>query len=315
MATQQATPTATVQDSEAAILELARNEPELGQAAVARRLQEQGYRISPSGVRYIWQKHDLETTVKRLNALAADSAEGVEALTDSQRELLERNSVTARLLHPGGNDGTATDEPLERSEIIINAAAELFSTAGYDRTSIRDIASRVGLLPGSIYHHFPSKEELYIAVHREGFRRVLKRAKAAGQGITDPWERLRRACEVHVHGMTDGSPVDRITGTNLALIGNESLQARIQPFRDEYELVFRELIDALPLRPGVDPSLLRLTLLGSMNWVYLWYRPGQRTPAQIASAMLDMIRDGVAPLAPQDGPEHAGPEITHGGHV
>lgn len=313
MATQQATPTAPAQDSEAAILELARSEPELGQAAVARRLQEQGYRISPSGVRYIWQKHDLETTVKRLNALAADSTEGMEALTDSQRELLERNSVTARLLHPGGNGEKSTEEPLERSELIINAAAELFSTAGYDRTSIRDIASRVGLLPGSIYHHFPSKEELYIAVHREGFRRVLKRAKAAGEGISDPWERLRRACEVHVHGMTEGSPVDRITGTNLALIGNDDIQARIQPFRDEYEEVFRELIDALPMRPDVDRKLFRLTLLGSMNWVYLWFRPGQRTPAQIASAMLDMIRDGVAPVAPQAGTQGRGPGITHEG--
>lgn len=302
MATQQATPTATAQDSEAAILELARSEPELGQAAVARRLQEQGYRISPSGVRYIWQKHDLETTIKRLNALAADSAEGVEVLTDSQRELLERNSVTTRLRQPRGADSKQTDEPLERSEIIINAAAELFSTLGYDRTSIRDIASRVGLLPGSIYHHFPSKEALYIAVHREGFRRVLTRAQAAGKGISDPWERLRRACEVHVHGMTEGSPVDRITGTNLAFIGNADIQAQIQPFRDEYERVFRELIDALPLRPGTDRSLLRLTLLGSMNWVYLWFRPGHRTPQQVASAMLDMIRDGVGPQARQKTP-------------
>lgn len=298
MTRQQETPPSPTHDSESAILELAQSAPELGQAAVSRRLRDQGYQISPSGVRYIWQKHDLETTVKRLNAVAARSSAGIEALTDSQRSLLERNSVTTRLRRQRASGGKQRVEPLERSEIIINAAAELFSAQGYDRSSIRDIASKVGLLPGSIYHHFPSKEDLYIAVHREGFRRVLKRAKAAGEGLADPWERLRRACEVHVREMVEGSPVDRITGTNLALIGNEALLARVQPFRNEYEQVFRELIDALPLKPEVDRSLLRLFLLGGMNWVYLWYRPGRNTPGEIASRMVDMIRDGVAPVLP-----------------
>lgn len=294
MATQQTDPS-PLADGEAAIIELARSEPELGQAAVARRLNAQGQRISASGVRYIWQKHGLETTVKRLQALAQTSAAGIDALSDSQRRLLERGSVSASLRQPGGSDSEQQAEPRERSEIIINAAAELFNSMGYDRTSIRDIASRVGLLPGSIYHHFPSKEDLYLAVHREGFRRVLKRARAAGEGIADPWERLRRFCEVHVSEMVEGAAVDRITGTNLAQIGHEALLARVQPFRAEYEQVFRELLDALPLRPGTDRSLLRLFLLGGMNWVHLWYRKGKHTPREIAQQMVEMIRRGVEP--------------------
>ena len=277
-------------DSEAAILELARSEPELGQAAVARRLQDAGYRISASGVRYIWQKHSLETTAKRLQALVGESGAGVAALSENQRRLLERQSVNARLRGPRGQqDGTT----IERSEVIIDAAAELFSSQGYDGTSIRDIAARVGLLPGSIYHHFPSKEEIYVAVHRAGFRHVLERIRAAIAGSDDPWERLRRACAVHVREMVQGSAVDRITGTSLALVGHESLLARVQVFRDEYEQVFRELVDALPLRPAADRSLFRLFLLGGLNWVHLWYRAGRQTPEGIAEAMVDMLRTGV----------------------
>ncbi|MBK5913098.1 TetR/AcrR family transcriptional regulator [Rhodocyclus purpureus] len=280
-------------DSETAILELARREPELGQAAVSRRLAEQGLRISASGVRYIWQKHDLETAVKRLQALASESADGVAALTRNQRKLLERQSVNARLRRPRGSRGKQDGAALDRSAIIVDAAAELFSSQGYDGTSIRDIAARVGLLPGSIYHHFPSKEEIYVAVHREGFRHVLERIRAASAGITDPWERLRRACEIHVREMVQGSAVDRITGTSLALVGHESVLARVQVFRNDYEQVFRELVNELPLRPGADRSLLRLFLLGGLNWVHLWYRAGKRTPEQIAAAMVDMLRTGV----------------------
>ena len=287
--------TTDLRDIEAEILRLAREEPELGQAAVAERLRLGGLQISPSGVRYIWQKHALETTVKRLQALTRQSRRGSAALTENQQRLLERGTLSARLARgetaPDGAGGE--DEPLERRRVILNAAAELFSEQGYDRTSIRDIARQVGLLPGSVYHYFPSKDELYLSVHREGFRRVLERVKEAAASGSDPWDRLRRACEVHVAGIVEGSPVDRITGHSLAMTGNDDLLAKIAPARESYENVFRELIQALPLRPGTDRSLLRLFLLGGMNWVYLWYREGGRSPQEIADVMVDMVRRGV----------------------
>jgi AcrR family transcriptional regulator len=292
-------PTAPTQASpsgnaEAEILRLAREAPELGQLAVADRLRDAGIRISPSGVRYLWQKHGLETTAKRLQALVRQNEEGAEALTETQRRHLERSRLSARLARGDGiGAGGGDDEPLERRRVILNAAAELFADHGYDRTSIRDIARRVGLLPGSVYHYFPSKEELFLAVHREGFERTLARVKKAAASCTDPWECLRRACEVHIEGIVGDSPVDRIAGHSLALTGHAELLTQIRPQREAYEKVFKTLVDALPLRPGTDRSLLRLFLLGGMNWVYLWYREGKRTARDIADAMVEMLRTGV----------------------
>lgn len=278
----------------AEILRFAREEPDLGQAAVAERLRRAGMSISASGVRYIWQKHGLETTVKRLQALADATPQGLAALTENQRELLERGMLTAQLARPSADNDSSGEEPLDRRQLILNAAAELFSDQGYDRSSIRDIARKVGLLPGSVYHHFPSKEELYLAVHREGFRRVMQAVRSAVDAVDDPWERLRRACEVHVGLIVEGPPVERVTGHNLALVGNHELLAKIQPEREAYEQVYRDLIHALPVVPGTDRSLLRLFLLGGMNWVYLWYREGRRSPREIADAMVEMVRRGVA---------------------
>ena len=287
-------PTPSSVDVEAAILDFARTEPELGQAAVAERLRLAGLQISASGVRYIWQKHDLETAVKRLQAIARQSGEGTAALTDNQRQLLERGTLSALLARGDAHSEPGSEEePLERRRVILNAAAELFSEQGYDRTSIRDIARKVGLLPGSVYHYFPSKDELYLSVHREGFTRVLEKVKAAAATGSDPWERLRLACEVHVTGIVEGSPVDRITGHNLALAGNRDLLEKILPYREAYEEVFRELVNALPVAPDTDRSVLRLFLLGGMNWVYLWYRQGGRTPRDIADTMVEMVRRGV----------------------
>lgn len=289
----------TGSELEQRILAFAQQQPELGQAAVAARLRTQGFSISPSGVRYIWKKHNLETAIKRLRALARKSPDGIDSLTENQQRLLERGNLTARLAHKGTaseNDPANGEEPLERRQIILNAAAELFSLSGYDRTSIRDIATKVGLLPGSVYHHFPSKEELYLAVLREGFVTQMARIKKAVEKGKDPWDKLRRACEEHVHGIVDSSPIHRITGHNLALSDDPALQDKIRPYRQAYENIFRQLIDELPTNGQVDRSLLRLFLLGGMNWIFLWYREGGKSGRQIADLMVDMIRNGVGPL-------------------
>jgi AcrR family transcriptional regulator len=280
---------------ESEILRLAREKPELGQAAIAKALRARDLRVSPSGVRYILQKHGLETTVKRLHALAEASDAGIEGLTEQQRGFLARISLTeslARQSQSGPADGER-EEPIERRQVILNSAAQLFSERGYDGTSIRDIAGKAGLLPGSVYHYFPSKEELYVAVHREGIAQVMEGIKTAIADATDPWERLRIACEVHVSRIVEGAPVDRIAGRNLAMTDRLNLLERTTPYRREYENLFRDLIEALPVDEKTDRSLLRLFLLGGMNWVCLWYRKGMRSPEVIADVMLEMVRAGV----------------------
>ncbi|EGV29542.1 transcriptional regulator, TetR family [Thiorhodococcus drewsii AZ1] len=281
---------------ETEILRLARERPELGQAGVAKTLRGRNLEVSPSGVRYILQRHGLETTFKRLQALAEQSSDGIEALTEQQRQYLARGALTQSLSRPSPSqpqDGES-DEPIDRRQIVLNAAAQLFSEKGYEGTSIRDIAARAGLLPGSVYHYYASKEELFIEVHREGIAQVKARIESAIAQSADPWERLRIACEVHFAGILEGAPIDRIAGRNLALTGKVDLLKRTTPYRNDYENVFRDLIDALPAAPGTDRSLLRLFLLGGMNWACLWYRPGGiRSPEEIARVMFDMVRHGV----------------------
>ncbi len=284
---------------ESEILRLARELPELGQAAVAVRLQRAGLQISASGVRYIWQKYGLETAVKRLQALAAENDGCLESLTTNQRRYLERGLLSTRLAQGEATEDESANlleselEPLDRRRIILNAAAELFSTQGFDRTTIRDIAGQAGLLPGSVYHYFSSKEDLYMAVHQEGFRSVMLQLQAAVDEASDPWERLKRAFTVHINGMVGGSAIDRLTGHSLALTGHPRLLDMIRADRDAYEDVIKGLIAALPIKPSVNRTLLRLQLLGAMNWVYVWYHEGKLSPEQIASQMIDMLRLGV----------------------
>ena len=66
-----------------------------------------------------------------------------------------------------------------RLPLILDEAARLFREKGYAATSMRDIATAVDMLPGSLYYHFAAKEDLLVAVYEQGVRLITEKARAA----------------------------------------------------------------------------------------------------------------------------------------
>ena len=75
---------------EKAVLEIALDKPAFGQVRVANELTRGGLFVSPTGVRSVWLRHDLETFRKRLKALEAKAAQEHLVLTEDQLRALER---------------------------------------------------------------------------------------------------------------------------------------------------------------------------------------------------------------------------------
>lgn len=166
----------------------------------------------------------------------------------------------------------------------------MFAERGYQATTLRDIASAAGILAGSVYHHFPSKADLFAEVHREGFRSLIEAVSQAVAREQEPWARLEAAFTAHLEQLLSGQAIASLTNVAILTPDQGHLLKQIQQTRDKYEDLIRQLIAEVPLPPHIDRSLLRLALLGALNWTQVWYRPGKKTPAQIARNLVDSIR-------------------------
>lgn len=198
----------------------------------------------------------------------------------------------------GTRAGGAADKPAPRARrqdnrrgALMDAAARLFAEQGYRATTIRDIASAAGMLPGSVYYHFESKDALLVAVYREGVARIIARVDAATESENDPWARLEAASAGHLQAILDANAYAQVIVRVVPGDAGEVAEALTEA-RDEYEARFRRLLEPLELAPGIDRGRLRLMLLGALNWAKIWYRPGGGDPATIAKDFVTILRAG-----------------------
>ncbi len=123
---------------------------------------------------------------------------------------------------------------------VIARTLELFRRQGYHKTTMADVAAACGLLKGSLYHYFPSKEALAQAVmdevHARFARTVLVCADEPGLGAEARLERMMAATEAYF-----------LAGTGGCVIGNLALEAidMIPDFAPAIRAYFREWTAAL----------------------------------------------------------------------
>ena len=82
----------------------------------------------------------------------------------------------------------------ETREQFVRVATRLFTTHGYEGTSIEAVLQETGASRGSLYHHFPGKEALFLAVLEDVEVRAIIGITASIVELTDPIEALRVAC-------------------------------------------------------------------------------------------------------------------------
>jgi len=177
---------------------------------------------------------------------------------------------------------------------ILDAAAKLIRQHGFQATTMRDIAASTGMLAGSLYYHFASKDELLVAVYAEGVRRISVPVSSALELDLPPWERLEATCTAHLVALLGDSDYAKVV-IRVHPADAPDAASRLIALRDDYEQLFARALVGLPLRSRTDRRAVKLMLLGSLNWAQTWWRPGGDTPQTVARQFVRLLRHQLEP--------------------
>jgi AcrR family transcriptional regulator len=203
-----------------------------------------------------------------------------------------RRATTAATSADARPPGRSSPRAHNRRQAILDAAAGLFARRGFHAASMREIAAAAGMLPGSLYYHFPSKDDLLLAVYEEGVDRIAERLDVAVAEVEAPWARLEAACVAHLEMLLEAGGDTAQVVIRVRPEDCPAMAARLVALRDAHEDRFKALIAALELPEDADRQALRLLLLGALNWTQTWYRPGGDPPATLARRFLAQIAGG-----------------------
>ena len=184
-------------------------------------------------------------------------------------------------------------------EDVVTAAGKLFSTRGYHGTSMRDLASELGLIGSSLYSHIDSKADLLVEVVERGAVLFQESADKAMATPGDGLARLRALVAGHVDVVL-GHPDEVRTFLYEAHALEQSHRAKVLAARNRYEQAFRQVLGAGAedgsLRPDLDPSLAAIILLSILNALERWYSPdGRLSRDELVREVLAFGLEGIGP--------------------
>ena len=186
-----------------------------------------------------------------------------------------------------------------RRDIILEVAATLFAEKGYQRATVKEIAARAGIAPGTIYLYFSSKREILSAVASETETPMV--AALLEMGELGDREAMVEMIEKGLDITEAQLPFNRTLFSEAWAddgIMEEAITARIKRIHQLLEKYIAERITAGVFRP-IDPALAAQLVLGMFGSLIV---PAIRGMAPLpspekrrawAEAMVDLLMDGV----------------------
>jgi AcrR family transcriptional regulator len=183
-----------------------------------------------------------------------------------------------------------------RLEQILRTGCRLIYQYGYSGMTMRQLAGELDIKAASLYHHFPSKQDLL-------FRLMYDTATALVEGLlrivdleADPVEQLDAAIRWHILFHTRKHEEAFISHSEMRSLTPENLEAILRT-RQHYELLFRDILNRCQ-RAGVigrgDTSVVRNAVLTMCTATAGWFNPeGKLTAEQVADQMAAFARHGL----------------------
>ncbi|MCV7064588.1 TetR/AcrR family transcriptional regulator [Mycolicibacterium farcinogenes] len=194
--------------------------------------------------------------------------------------------------------GDTPAQPASRRDELLDLAATMFAERGLKATTVRDIADSAGILSGSLYHHFKSKEQMVEEVLKDFLDWLFARYQQILDTETTPLGRLTGLF------MTSFEAIEH-RHAQVVIYQDEAKRLSAQPqfsFVDERNREQRKMwVDILhegvadgSFRPDLDVDLV-YRFIRDTTWVSVrWYQPGgPLTAEQVGRQYLAVVLGGI----------------------
>ena len=185
----------------------------------------------------------------------------------------------------------------ETYEKILSAAHRLFVQQGYTATSMRQVAEAAGIGKATIYHHFPDKQAILMAL----LDRRTSSVDVALQLVrseTDPRRRIQVATEASVNFLLESADIVQIVRREIPG-GRDQMQEGVTAFFREYMALLADAIQHgieqgifRPVNPAETARVLMAMIQGTFAMAYV-VNERAKTPQQAAAALLDVFFQGL----------------------
>jgi AcrR family transcriptional regulator len=187
-----------------------------------------------------------------------------------------------------------------RREELLAIAARLFAERGFRNTTVRDIADAAGILSGSLYHHFDSKESMVDEILQTfqaelfaGYEQILASGQNPKQKIEAAVRLSFEAIDQHHHEVAIfQNEADWLggLGERFAYLAERHAQSR-----QVWLTQLQEGMESGDLKSDLDLELAYRFIRDTVWVAVRWYRPGGELPARkVADQYLSILLDGIA---------------------
>lgn len=198
-----------------------------------------------------------------------------------------------RVRSPSLPDKSAQLWDSDRGEVarsLLTSGVRCFASKGFHATTTRDITAAVGLTPGALYVHFPSKEHLLFEIIRTGHVRsleTLKKAEADGNAVSYMRSLVARFVAWHAHHHVAA----RVSQYELASLTPEHYEEIIQLRRQSTNIFRQAVIRRIDegTFAAVDVHRVVRAILSLGVDLVRWYRTdGPDSPEQLGEFYADL---------------------------
>lgn len=191
---------------------------------------------------------------------------------------------------------------VHRREQILAVATRLFAENGFSNTTVREIGAECGLLSGSLYHHFQSKEQMLNEILTSFIGEMLEKYHAVIEADLPPEDQLVRFVETAFENVVAQREIAIVAQNEsrrlLASGGNEHIKDGYAAVERLWISVIERGIETGVFRADLDPKLAYLFARDAIWVTARWWKPDGEYSLEYMSRMYTALIFGAISNAP-----------------